>query len=50
MAIFETREGRESAIQALSGRQVEGRSLFIREDRTTIEKEEGFVVFVSLWV
>lgn len=38
----------ESAVQALSGREVEGRPLFIREDRTAIEKEEGFVVFVSL--
>lgn len=43
----------ESAVQALSGREVEGRPLFIREDRTAIEKEEGFVVFVGFaraWV
>lgn len=34
-------------MELLSGREVEGRPLYIREDRTDIEKEEGFVVFVS---
>lgn len=37
----------EQAAQTLMGREVEGRPLFMREDRTAIEKEEGFVVFVS---
>ncbi len=47
LATFETREGMEQAIEALVGTEVEGRPLFLREDRTTVEQEEGFVVFVS---
>ena len=36
------------AMELLSGREVEGRPLYIREDRTDIEKEEGFVIFVRV--
>jgi hypothetical protein len=35
-------------MELLSGREVEGRPLYIREDRTDIEKEEGFVIFVRV--
>lgn len=47
LATFETREDMEQAVKSLMGREVEGRPLFLREDRTAIEKEEGFVIFVS---
>lgn len=45
---FEGPEGVSRAIELLSGREVEGRPLYIREDRTDIEQEEGFVVFVRV--
>jgi hypothetical protein len=45
---FEGPEGVGRAMELLSGREVEGRPLYIREDRTDIEKEEGFVIFVRV--
>ena len=47
LVTFETREGALRAIEVLNGKELEGRPLYVREDRTEIEKEEGFVVFVS---
>lgn len=47
LVTFESPEGVARAMELLSGRDVEGRPLYIREDRTEVEKEEGFVVFVS---
>ena len=47
LVTFEGPEGVSRAMELLSGREVEGRPLYIREDRTDIEKEEGFVIFVS---
>jgi len=47
LVTFKGPEGVSRAMELLSGREVEGRPLYIREDRTDIEKEEGFVIFVS---
>lgn len=46
LVTFDGPDGVNRAIELLSGREVEGRPLYIREDRTDIEQEEGFVVFV----
>ncbi|EKU23049.1 hypothetical protein NGA_0682100 [Nannochloropsis gaditana CCMP526] len=47
LVTFETAEDASRAMELLCGREVEGRPLYVREDRTEIEKEEGFVVFVG---
>jgi hypothetical protein len=47
LVTFEAAEDASRAMELLCGREVEGRPLYVREDRTEIEKEEGFVVFVS---
>ncbi|TFJ80115.1 hypothetical protein NSK_008672 [Nannochloropsis salina CCMP1776] len=47
LVTFEAAEDASRAMELLCGREVEGRPLYVREDRTEIEKEEGFVVFVG---
>lgn len=45
---FESIDGAERAMQLLNGAELDGRRLFLRLDRTAVEKEEGYVVFVSM--
>jgi len=44
---FESEESAHRVIQELNGVLLEGRKIFLREDRSAIDQQEGVVVFVG---